>query len=746
MPSTDLPAIQVNRKSRTLTAFPPELHTTAQLPSIDAPEVMPMTHPPKAAVDADMLVLSKRADSSSSHDNDSGLGHMARRVWGHRWRLVIFAINGLDVFAVGLLIQVLLVQYAGMGHVFSYIVQTIVSVQLNFLLSRYVTWRDRNVVFLRALARFNLQQLAVTGLGMAGYAGLELLGVNYIAANVVVTALLAPMSFLSSHLWSLTDDRAKDSLIRLSKHTKGARAARGTTKRVTAPSLPPVPHGSTRRSSSGNPALLRASGRRAHQRAGEDSHVNLAQRRAAFWQIPVAKVGRTAIYEPRAYEPVATAKLRAKAGKSQRHRLSSKIALVALALFIVAMLWAVVSWQPMRCLVYAAWMMPLCELALLVTGQVWFRVRYREAPFGKFTQLIIQVTTAGHEHERVTEIIRQIRDYQLEMNYQIWVVTEPGSLTDYPLADLVLAVPSDFLARSAKKARALEYSRRVRVSMGLDRSDVKILFNDDDVSLTRGYIKRAFAADYDICEGIVTPRTCYAVRPFGHFAISHADDIRTHACLVYCSVFQGILNRPVHVHGEGLTVTGNAESVVTWDIPLIASEDLAFGQQAAHTKRLRWGWFHEYAEVTSPWSLRDYMIQRSRWLWGDVHAIGHRNVMPLGAAFRVSAKYVAGVLGLVYSAAGLYLRATGRIPATSPIFTYAKLSILSWVAVIFACGWIGASSAASPRNDDSRLLAGVMAVLMMPISVALTFAAVIIPLAQGDPRTFRVIRKTRSAP
>ena len=81
--------------------------------------------------------------------------------------------NGLNVFAIGLLIQVILVQYAGMGHVPSYVAQTIASVQFNFLLSRYVTWRDRNVVFVRALARFNLQQLIVTGLGMAGYAGLR---------------------------------------------------------------------------------------------------------------------------------------------------------------------------------------------------------------------------------------------------------------------------------------------------------------------------------------------------------------------------------------------------------------------------------------------------------------------------------------------------------------------------------------------------------------------------------------------
>jgi cellulose synthase/poly-beta-1,6-N-acetylglucosamine synthase-like glycosyltransferase/putative flippase GtrA len=128
---------------------------------------------------------------------------LARRVWDHRFRLVIFAVNGMNVFAVGLLVQVLLVKYAHMGHVSSYIVQTAISVQLNFLLSRYLTWRDRNVAFVRALAKFNLQQLAVAGLGMAGYAGLERLGVNYIAANVAITAMLTPISYLSSHLWSL---------------------------------------------------------------------------------------------------------------------------------------------------------------------------------------------------------------------------------------------------------------------------------------------------------------------------------------------------------------------------------------------------------------------------------------------------------------------------------------------------------------------------------------------------------------
>ncbi len=424
------------------------------------------------------------------------------------------------------------------------------------------------------------------------------------------------------------------------------------------------------------------------------------------------------------------------------HRCGKRFAAGGLAAAALLLLPAAVAlWRADWGIVYVAWMLPLAELGLLLAGQLHYRYRYREAP-GKFNELIIQITTTGTEPGRVNEIISQIRGYNLKIDYRIWVVTEPGRSTDYPSADHVLVVPASFAVRSRNKARALEYSRLARSALHLDRDDVKTLFLDDDVSVTQRYIERAFNADYDLSQGVITPRTAYSLWPLGHFVVSHADDFRTHACLVYCSVFQGILDRPLHVHGEGLAVTGCAERHITWDHPLVASEDLAFGQQARRYG-LSWGWFHEYAEVTSPWSLSDFLIQRNRWLWGDVHAIRRRSVMPLSGAVLVSTKYILGILGLTCSAAGLYLRATGRIPATAGVLNYAELSVLSWVAVFFACGWIGASSAYGGRDDDSRLLSAVLAVLMLPASVALTFAAVVISLAQGDPRTFRTIRKTR---
>jgi len=415
---------------------------------------------------------------------------------------------------------------------------------------------------------------------------------------------------------------------------------------------------------------------------------------------------------------------------------------VAVVALIAAIVWAGIDLPPARYLIYAVWLLPLIELAMLGLGQLHFHRWFREAPPGKYTELIIQITTSGREQTRVSQIISQIRGYDLTMNHQVWVVTEPGYASEYPLADLVITVPASFTARSERKARALEYSRRVRLSTGLSRADVKILYNDDDVTLTRAYIERSFRADYDICQGIVAPRTEYGGAPLGHFLASHADDIRTHACLVYCSVFQGIIGRPLHVHGEGLAVTGETERLISWDWPAFASEDLVFGQRAAEAG-LRWGWFHEYAEGTPPWSLRDFITQRARWLWGDIHGITHRDVLSGPAALITTLKYVAGATSLLLSVAGLYLRASGGISGQSPFFDVAKLSVVAWVTVFFACGWAGAGSRVFSRSNDSRLLSATVAVLVLPVSLLLTCAGVFIPLIQGNPRTFKVISKTR---
>ncbi len=219
---------------------------------------------------------------------------------------------------------------------------------------------------------------------------------------------------------------------------------------------------------------------------------------------------------------------------------------------------------------------PAIEVLVVAFGEWWFHSRFRENP-ARFSRLIIQITTVGREQDRVNEILWEIHSKELSMPYETWVVNEPDVGDLYPSANRVITVPRDFQVQARYKARALEYSRQIRSREGLDRPDVKILFLDDDTSPTLAYIETAFASDYDLSQGVIATRTRYGSLPFQHFFLSHMDDMRLLGCFTYCALFQGVLGRPLYVHGEGLAVTGSAERSITWDYDIDASEDLIFG-------------------------------------------------------------------------------------------------------------------------------------------------------------------------
>ena len=147
---------------------------------------------------------------------------------------------------------------------------------------------------------------------------------------------------------------------------------------------------------------------------------------------------------------------------------------------------------PWRTAIYVVWLVQLGELGLMLLGRVRYQLRFRRAGRSHFRLLLIQITTTGNEAIRVNEIIGQIRGYDLRMPLQIWVVTEPwGAVTTkagYPV-EPCHGGTGDIHCRSERKARALEFSRQVRGVLGLDTADVKIIFNDDDVTPTESYIK-----------------------------------------------------------------------------------------------------------------------------------------------------------------------------------------------------------------------------------------------------------------
>lgn len=383
----------------------------------------------------------------------------------------------------------------------------------------------------------------------------------------------------------------------------------------------------------------------------------------------------------------------------------------------------------MTTLIFIAWFTPTLCVAMILAGALRARHTGKRTLIPLPRLLIIQITTVGNV-ATVNEIIRRIRGYQLDLPHSIWVVTEPWAEANYEGSDELIVVPEDFHCQALYKARALDYTRRLRAERRLNDFHVKVLFVDDDGVPTKSYIEKVFRADFDVCEGIPTPRTGY-----GRF-LSHMDDLRTINCLYMCSVFQGI-GHPIHVHGEGLCVRGTAEALVTWDYQMFASEDLVFGHMAVLKSRT-WGFVWDYMEITSPFTWGDFLTQRRRWLWGNIHAIRH--VLPLRSSVLLIGLYVYGLATYVFSTIGIALYLVGALHFQSSTIRWLLASMVMWLSMFALSGWINSGGGAS--RGIRRLRDVVVAVLLAFPTSAVAIGVQIVALFKGNPRRFEVIQKS----
>ena len=373
-------------------------------------------------------------------------------------------------------------------------------------------------------------------------------------------------------------------------------------------------------------------------------------------------------------------------------------------------------------LIVGAWLIPLALATMAVVGYL----RGRKLRTAYAREMIIQITTIGNQ-ESVNAIVAAIRGYDLRFPYRIWIVTEPRSSSGYEGADRVIVVPADFKCRASYKCRALEYVRRLRAREGLTDRHLKILFLDDDSLPSQGYIEKSFHADHDICQGIIIPRTSYGR------LLSHMDNLRTLNCVVFCSVFQGF-GHPIQVHGEGLCVRASTEQVVTWDHPVVASEDLVFGQMAAH-KGVDWGFFYDFVYITSPWTFRDYLKQRRRWLWGNIHAI--RFVLPRAAKGRLIIKWVLGFGGYIVATAGVLLDRLGYLEIPADLRPVLAVSLIAFLGSFAVSGWV---------NGAGRVSQTVASVVLAFLTCGFSVFVLLAGLIRGDPRRFEVIQKLAGGP
>jgi hypothetical protein len=423
-------------------------------------------------------------------------------------------------------------------------------------------------------------------------------------------------------------------------------------------------------------------------------------------------------------------------------------------------------WNYLRWLFLGFFLVPGVEGMLAIVGAWHARYHYHTL-VRKPREYIIQITTVGNEANLVRNTIATIRGYSLPFSYKIWVVNEPGHDNNYPEADRVITVPADFTCKPVQKARALEYSRRIRQSLGLNQPDVKITLLDDDSLASQDYLCLAYAGDYDICQGATVANREFGRHGLTHFILSHFDNIRVRNCMIYCSFTQGITNKPLFVHGEGLTFT--VEEVVTWDHPIIASDDLVFGTRAANAG-FSWGYFNAAIQIISPWTFRDAWIQRKRWTWGNISAVYSRDILPLSVAIPKGLKYVQGCTSIVISTASAVLLSVGYTHVPFQAHYVYWFSLGMWILSYWVAAWVNASG--HPNRDRyynvpmadrkgpswwrkvsptvkyffwrlSQSAAG--GTFMLPFTAMLPAFIIVGSILTGKPKSFRVIQKSNPA-
>lgn len=112
-------------------------------------------------------------------------------------RFLLFSAIGGFVFLLGFGLQAWMTSVLHISAVLSYLAQAVLSIETSFMLNRWLTWRDRDTPFLTAFVRFNAQKTVTVALNLALYGGLLWLGMNYLVANVVLTALFTVINFVA---------------------------------------------------------------------------------------------------------------------------------------------------------------------------------------------------------------------------------------------------------------------------------------------------------------------------------------------------------------------------------------------------------------------------------------------------------------------------------------------------------------------------------------------------------------------
>lgn len=388
-------------------------------------------------------------------------------------------------------------------------------------------------------------------------------------------------------------------------------------------------------------------------------------------------------------------------------------------------------------LVILAWFSPFFYLSLTLSGK-YFHSKNQKRFAGKrdVDIAIFQIPTIGNV-KTVNTILGKVRDYSLPVKLETWVLIEENNPhVDEYCADRVVVIPVSFECEDLYKARALEYARRLRIKMVKtgELSNKYVVYQCDDDSLpSKEFLIESLNLKVDLMIGHIVPK-------YERILQILLDYERPIACVMFCSAFSNA-NTPVWAHGEGMAIGSYLDQNLSYDVSevcdydgsfkLISSEDLFYFHKASSKGYSIYN-SDNPVYVVSPFSFRDAIIQRRRWMWGHVNIL-KRKLIPYKNLIRLAVVEYLGLGVYAFSLIGMPLHWLGiiEVPISLQFFSLLTLAI-----------WMGLRGYAVRKYMGWKH--GVFAGLMGYITVTLNFMVHTIGLLKGDPKRFEVIKKERS--
>lgn len=116
----------------------------------------------------------------------------------HLRRLFSFSMIGVLVLALGILVQWSTVRRLGSNG--SYAAQAVFSIELSYVLNRWLTWQDRDAR--DSWLKWNVQRVTLTVPNWLAYALLVHIGAPWLVANLAVTAVFTVINYITGDAWS----------------------------------------------------------------------------------------------------------------------------------------------------------------------------------------------------------------------------------------------------------------------------------------------------------------------------------------------------------------------------------------------------------------------------------------------------------------------------------------------------------------------------------------------------------------